>query len=67
MSVCCFKLEKRCAVLKEMQCRGCSFRKTRAELLEGREKALDRLLSLPPEVRNPLIQKYGLESRDDET
>lgn len=68
MVECCFKREReKCAVLTRTNCKGCSFYKTWKELREGREKALDRLMSLPPEVRNPLIQKYGLELRDDET
>ena len=68
MTGCCFKREEgKCAVLTRKVCKGCSFYKTWRELNEGREKALERLISLPLEVRNPLIQKYGLEQKDDET
>lgn len=64
---CYFKRGRKCAVLTRSVCKGCSFRKTAKELIDGRDKALDRLMSLPSEERNYYMRKYGLEQRDDET
>lgn len=70
MSECCFRLERKCAVLNKMECEKCSFRKTREELEEGRIKAMKRLMSLSPEERCYIADKYGLyilkETEDEE-
>ena len=47
MEKCAFDLEKRkCAALTEKKCEGCKFFKTKEELEAGREKAMNRLMSM---------------------
>lgn len=57
---CVFKIAcRRCAALTRKSCKGCRFRKTRKQLEEGRRKADERILSLPYEQREHILNKYG--------
>ena len=55
---CAFDKGTFCAVLTEKKCHGCSFRKTHEELDAGREKADDRIASLPEEQQEYIRRKY---------
>ena len=66
MNNCVFDKGKKCSALTPKKCKNCSFRKTEAELNAGREKARERLESLPKEQRDALMKKYyGLCRRED--
>ncbi len=66
MSDCYFKMSnKKCGVLTKKACRGCSFRKTKQELEDGRRKADERILSLPYEQRVHILNKYGRSIEDE--
>lgn len=61
MNNCVFSRETGCACLKEKQCmlgKPCSFKKTEAQLIEGREKAERRIASLPVKQRLDIAEKY---------
>ena len=55
---CAFDRTVYCIALNEKQCRGCAFRKTHEELDAGREKADDRIASLPDEQQEYIRKKY---------
>lgn len=56
---CAFYDSKKCKILDRSNCVGCSFFKTPLEFKKGRAKALEHFMSLPYEVRNKAISKYG--------
>lgn len=58
MNKCAFDVEKRCSALKEKCCEGCHFRKTNEELIKGREKAKERVDSLPKSLKEHILIKY---------
>ncbi len=58
MDKCAFDGELDCRALREKKCAGCSFYKTEGELLEGREKALDRIANLPKDKRAHILRTY---------
>lgn len=58
MERCVFENGKNCKVLKERSCAKCTFRKTHEELVEGREKARERIENLPQEQYDAIIKKY---------
>ena len=58
MEKCVFNKGKKCSALAPKKCKNCSFRKTEAELNEGREKARERLESLPREQYEAIMRKY---------
>lgn len=58
MEVCAFNKGKNCAALNERECEKCTFRKTRKELVAGREKALERIKNLPRGGRQYIMMKY---------
>ena len=47
-----------CTVLTEKKCHGCSFCKTHEELDAGREKAEDRIATLPEAQQEHIRFKY---------
>lgn len=47
-----------CAALTHKQCTGCRFRKTLEQLDDGRERAEDRISTLPDEVQDKIAKKY---------
>lgn len=55
---CAFDKNTFCAALTEKRCNGCSFRKTREELDAGRERADDRIATLPEEQQEHIRKKY---------
>ena len=67
--ICAFDREEKCAALKEKICFGCSFYKTKEELMEGREKAAIRVSRLEPTYRRNIKDKYydGRRAFKDET
>lgn len=65
MNNCVFARGNECDALKTKQCAGCSFCKTKEELIEGRQKAVDRINNLPEKVRKHIIHKYGRQRRCD--
>lgn len=58
MNKCAFDREDHCTALNAKQCKGCHFYKTEYELKEGRQKALDRLSSLPKSKQIRIARKY---------
>ena len=58
MNKCAFDLENKCAALTYKQCVGCHFRKTEQELIEGRQKAAERLDNLPKRTQIHIARKY---------
>lgn len=55
---CAFNKNDKCIALVNQECKGCSFRKTKEELLEGRRRARTLLERLPQEQRNAIENKY---------
>lgn len=47
-----------CSALRSRDCVGCTFRKTDAELIAGRRKAIRRLEKLPHNKFNDIMLKY---------
>lgn len=58
MENCVFDKGKKCSALREHNCEKCSFRKTREELVAGREKARERIENLPKEQHDAIMKKY---------
>ena len=58
MNKCAFDRDGKCIALCGKQCIACAFRKTEDELNDGRQKATDRLLSLPKSTRIHIARKY---------
>lgn len=56
---CAFDRGTLCTALSEKKCHKCSFRKTTEELDEGREKAEDRIASLPEDKQEYIRFKYN--------
>jgi hypothetical protein len=54
---CAFDRIYQCAALTHKECVGCRFRKTQEELDEGRERAEDRIMSLPDDVQDRIAKK----------
>jgi hypothetical protein len=67
--ICVFDREEECAALKDKFCLGCSFYKTKEELMEGRDKAAIRVSRLEPTHRRNIKDKYydGRRAFKDET
>ena len=61
---CAFDRTTLCTALVEKKCHGCSFRKTREELDEGRERAAYRINKLPEEQRDRIDRKYKVSYRE---
>lgn len=55
---CVFKMDGRCLCLTRRSCGGCSFKKTKEQLDEGRDKALERIRTLPGEHQTAIYEKY---------
>lgn len=56
---CAFDRDARtCAALTHKQCSGCSFSRRRRSLTRGREKADDRIASLPEDKQDFIRFKY---------
>lgn len=58
MIKCAFDREEKCKVLTVKECEKCTFRKSKDELNEGRERAKDLLERLPQEHREAIYDKY---------
>lgn len=58
MSKCAFDDGVRCTALKEKECRGCSFYKTKEELQAGRDKAEALVSKLDLRTKNHIREKY---------
>lgn len=58
MNTCVFENETECNALREKNCEGCKFRKTKEELIAGREKAIEHINTLPTEQRNYILRTY---------
>ena len=58
MKDCVFDRQDECAALVERNCQNCKFRKTEAELDEGRAKAFRHNASLPDDKKNHILEKY---------
>lgn len=55
----CFAYDKgKCKALKRKRCKGCNFFKSKKQAALGRQKAIDRIMSLDKEKRDSIIQKY---------
>ena len=62
--LCAFDEKSRvCAALNVKNCRGCRFRKTRAELKRGRALAEARIKTLPVEYQQAIKEKYHAYAR----
>ena len=57
---CAFYRNGECSATIRKNCVGCSFVKTYAELMSGREKASERISKLPQEVQNRISEKYSI-------
>ena len=55
---CVFENGSKCVALTEKHCEGCSFRKTKKEVKESREKTRKRISSLPEEQQRYIHEKY---------
>ena len=56
---CVFRVnERRCSALTKKLCGGCRFYKNAKELKESREKAEERMKSLPGRVQREIHDKY---------
>ena len=60
MDKCTFDKGEKCSALNEKRCLSCCFRKTEEELEAGREKARERIESLPLVARVHIKNKYHL-------
>lgn len=58
MNNCAFERGRECSALNVKTCEGCSFFKTKEELIASRERATERVNSLPPEQRSRIFNKY---------
>lgn len=58
MIKCAFDREEKCTALTVKECEKCTFRKSKDELNEGRERAKDLLERLPREQREAIYDKY---------
>lgn len=58
MNDCVFEKGRSCTALRHKECNNCTFRKTKEELIEGRQKALDRVRTLPEIKRLYINIKY---------
>ena len=59
MIKCAFDIEEgKCAVLSKKSCEKCSFFKSEEKLAEGREKAKQRIKTLPPRHQAYIYDKY---------
>lgn len=66
MRKCAFDGGNCCTALVEKMCIGCSFKKTKNELIEGRRKALLRVNGLPNPKRTYIIRTYHKQWRCEE-
>lgn len=55
---CAFDRGLECAALKDKVCIGCSFFKTKEDLMEGREKAAMKVAEIEPTHRRNIREKY---------
>ena len=58
MNNCAFNKGNWCNALREQKCEGCAFYKTREELVEGRQRAMERINGLPKTKKYYIIHKY---------
>ena len=58
MNKCAFDKGDKCTALLTQDCENCSFRKTKEELLKGRQKAKARIDELPAGLRRAIKAKY---------
>lgn len=61
----CFAYQKRggkaeCRALTKIKCKGCNFYKTEEQASKDREKATTIVMTLPPEQRKGISEKYGV-------
>lgn len=67
--ICAFKIDdRRCSALTKKACMRCNFFKTEEEVKASRERAEERIRSLPINKQRAIIDKYilGLGGEDDE-
>ena len=62
MNNCAFERGCECSALNVKLCEGCSFFKTKEELIASRDKAKERVNSLPSEQRSRIFNKYFTKS-----
>ena len=58
MKECAFEKGNSCTALREKECKGCPFMKTKEELVEGRQRAMARIHALPNPKRYYIIHTY---------
>lgn len=58
MNICAFNKDEHCSALSTKNCNGCSFMKTAKQLEDVRDKAWERINTLPKKVRAKINQKY---------
>ena len=58
MKDCAFDRGCECNALTEKKCKGCAFCKTTEELIEGRQKAEERIRTLPQTTQTHIKRKY---------
>lgn len=55
---CAFERDTSCAALSVKDCEGCNFFKAPEELVRGRDRADDRIATLPEEQQAHIKKKY---------
>lgn len=55
---CAFDFGRHCSALITKHCENCSFKKTKTQLAEGRERAMGLLDRLPKQERDAILVKY---------
>ena len=58
MKRCAFDKGDFCTILKCKECSFCTFKKTREELIKGRQRAMIRINGLPTPKRSYIIHTY---------
>ena len=58
MKDCAFDKSGYCTILRKKGCEGCSFKKTKEELIEGRQRAMERINALPNPKKYYIVHKY---------
>lgn len=58
MNECAFDRGNECVALERKKCEGCRFRKTKEELMAGRQKFFARLPLLPRVERIHILETY---------
>lgn len=62
---CVFNWGRKCTALTQKNCESCRFRKTREELEAGRQRAQERVNSLPEDQQAHIRRKYNQKQEEE--